>query len=180
MRDIWKEITTFILEYLSSLLAFHLFHEALKGFIPFHNTWLCKFSKRHLIGIVSDLFHLAVDHLHVKYEADEFLDFGVKSTLNLIFLIFIRSGCFIFFFFGPLLVVHFDDCIISCTRFCTEFCIVLSDRISHWHRSSLGLLSNYSYSSPPRKEIIIVCVGLWLKNLKDVEFVVVLWDVSLI
>ena len=180
MRNIWKEITTLIFEYFSSLLAFNLFHQTLKGFIAFHNTWLCKLSKRHLISIVSDLFHLAVDHLHIKYEADELLDFGVKSTLNLIFLILIRRGRFLFFLFGLLLVVHFDDCIISCTRFCTEFCIVLSDRTSHWHRSSLGLLSNYSYSSPSRKEIIVVWIGLWLKNLKDVEFVVVLWHVCLI
>ncbi len=47
-------------------------------------------------------------------------------------------------------------------------------------RPHTGWLSYNSYPTPPTIEKIVVGVGVWLKNLEDIKFVVVVWNICLI
>ena len=47
-------------------------------------------------------------------------------------------------------------------------------------RSHTGWLSYNSYPTPPTIEKIVVGVGVWLKNLEDIKFIVVVWNICLI
>lgn len=183
MRNLGVEIAAQFLYDFMSFLVFDLLHQPFQCFIAFQDAGLGQLTKRHLLSIITNFFHLAGHHLHVENEFDQILHWLVQIRLHfglvLIFLLGFLLLLVNIVFLLIVFVVHLNLSISSFKLF-MQLSLILLYSMKSWKARNQGLLSRYAYSSPTCEEIEVLGSWLGLEDLQDVEFIVIASDIWLI
>jgi hypothetical protein len=150
VRNLREKLPAQFVNHLSPVLPLELAHYLLQNAVPLEDAGFGQFSKRHFVGIVTDLLHLLRHHLHVEDKPNELLDWLSEGGYRCLLFLFFCLGFLFLLGRGVFLVVHLDF-LVSLLLF-VQFLVILLNRQFPILKIGLATLALHAHSPPPREK----------------------------